>query len=308
MITVAALTPSLDLTYTVDTLTLGVIHRVPEVVRCAGGKALNMARAASLVGADCGVVAILGGPTGVALAQMLRAEKLGVRVVESPAETRVCVSIAATGSEQLTEVYQEAAPVPAEVYRQFLAGVEALLVARPGWLSVSGRAPVGSSAAVADLVRLGHRSGARVAVDSSGAALGPALAARPDLVKVNRAEAAAELGVAEADDLLAMAGTLAASSGAVVVLTDGTAGALGFDGDLAVHAAVPGEPGRYPVGSGDSFLGGLLAALDRGDKLPAALQMATACGVANARRPGPGQFSPEEASRIAADVTLRRLP
>lgn len=307
MISVAALTPSLDLTYTVDTLTLGEIHRVPEVVRCAGGKALNMARAASRVAADCAVVAILGGPTGAALAEMLRAEGLGVTVVESPAETRVCVSVAAAEPGQLTEVYQEAAPVPAEVYRRFLAEVEALLVSRPGWLSVSGRAPVGSSAAVADLVRLGHCTGAAVAVDSSGAALGPALAARPDLVKVNRFEAAAELGVADADDLLTMAGALSATTGAIVILTDGTAGALALDGDLAVHAAAPGEPGRYPVGSGDSFLGGLLAGLDHGEELPAALRMATACAVANARTPGPGQFSRETVRRIAPDVELRTL-
>lgn len=307
MITVAALTPSLDLTYTLPRLTLGVIHRVPEVVRCAGGKALNMARAACRVGADCGAVAILGGPTGAALAEMLRREGLAVRVVDSPAETRVCVSIAATEPGQLTEVYQEAAPVATEVYQRFLGEVETLLQARPGWLSVSGRAPVGSTGAVGDLVRLGHRTGAKVAVDSSGAALGPALAARPDLVKINRSEAAAELGVAEDDDLLAMARALAAGTGAVVVLTDGTAGALALDHDLAVHAAAPGEPGHYPVGSGDAFLGGLLTALDRGDELPTALRTATGCGVANAQRPGPGQFDLDTVSRIAGDVALVRL-
>ena len=43
MITVAGLSPSLDLTYLVDSLRLGAIHRPTAVVRCAGGKALNMA-------------------------------------------------------------------------------------------------------------------------------------------------------------------------------------------------------------------------------------------------------------------------
>lgn len=307
MLTVAALTPSLDLTYTVDTLSLGTIHRVPEVVRCAGGKALNMARAATQVGADCAVVAILGGPTGAALEQLLRTEGLPVTVVESPAETRICVSIAATQPEQLTEVYQEAAPVPGAVYRRFLTEVERLLAAGPGWLSVSGRAPVGLTVAIADLVRLGRRTGAKVAVDSSGAALGSALAARPDLVKINRSEAAAELGSSEVDDLLTMAEALAVTSGAIVVLTDGTAGALALDGELAVHAAAPGAPGRYPVGSGDSFLGGLLAGLDRGEDLPAALRLATASAVANAQTPGPGQFAPDTVTRVAADVVLRTL-
>ena len=41
MITVAGLTPSVDLTYVVDHLELGRIHRPTEVVRRAGGKPLN---------------------------------------------------------------------------------------------------------------------------------------------------------------------------------------------------------------------------------------------------------------------------
>ena len=46
----------------------GEIHRPIEVVRCAGGKPLNLARAAATLGADVEVVAVLGGPTGQILA------------------------------------------------------------------------------------------------------------------------------------------------------------------------------------------------------------------------------------------------
>lgn len=307
MITVAGLTPSLDLTYTLDSLVPGQIHRVPDVVRCAGGKALNLARAAATVGADCAVVAILGGPTGASLAEMLQDEGLAVTVVDSPAETRICVSIASADSGQLTEIYQEAAPVPPEVWQRFRTEVVSLLGTGPGWLSVSGRAPVGPAAVVADLVQLGHAAGVRVAIDTSSEALGPALAVGPALVKINRYEAAAELDVSADRDLVVMATELRARSGAVVVLTDGTAGAVAVDGALAVHAAAPGVRGRYPVGSGDSFFGGLLAALDHGDQLPDALRTATACGVANALTPGQGHFALDTVAEIAAGVQLRSL-
>lgn len=307
MITVAGLAPSLDLTYRVDTLRVGEIHRVGEVVRCAGGKPLNMARAASTMAAECAVVAILGGPTGAALAQMLQTEGLAVTVIESPAETRVCVSISAEDSGQLTEVYQDSPAVPEAVWRSFCDQLDAALGSRPGWLSISGRAPAGPVDMIADLVRRGLRADVRVAVDTSGAALAPALAAGPTLVKINRYEAAAELGVPPDDDLLTMAGALAERSRATVVLTDGTAGAIAVEGARALHASAPGAPGRYPVGSGDSFLGGLLAALDGGAELRQALRTATACGVANALTPGQGRFSVETVQQVAAAVELRAL-
>jgi 1-phosphofructokinase family hexose kinase len=312
VITVAGLTPSLDLTYTVDSLRPGRIHRVPEVVRCAGGKALNMARAASTVGADVTVVAILGGPTGRSLQEMLASEGLAFTAVHSPAETRICVSIAAEDTGRLTEVYQEAAPLPAEVAESFMSTIAAALPtgaggAVPGWLSVSGRAPLGSAEMIADLVRVGKRAGVRVAVDTHAEALPRAIEARPTLIKINREEAAELLAAPPESDLLEMALDIRARCGAVVVLTDGTNGSLAVDDHAGIRAEAPSVIGGYPVGSGDSFLGGLVAALDQGAALGEALRTATACGVANALVPGQGHFSYRSFSDLAAAVQLRTL-
>jgi len=307
VLTVAALTPSLDLTYLVPTLAVGEIHRTPSLVRCAGGKALNMARAATTVGANPQVVAILGGETGDLLTAMLRHEAMSLVAVPSPAETRICVSIAAADAPGLTEVYQEAAAVPDEVWTAFQAALEQGLTGDPGWLSISGRAPTGSTAGVAELVRLGHRRGVRVAVDTHGEALPEAVAARPALVKVNRYEAAELLQVAADTELLAMAEAIRSSSGALVVLTDGVAGSLALDGELALHADAPQLLGRFPVGSGDSFLGGLVAALDRQADLEQALRLATACGVANALMPGQGHFDAGAVDDIAPQVRIWRV-
>ncbi|MET0695511.1 MAG: PfkB family carbohydrate kinase [Propionibacteriaceae bacterium] len=307
MITVAGLTPSLDLTYLVDSFALGQIHRVPDVVRCAGGKALNMARAASTLGADCTVVAILGGPTGATLVELLRAEGLAVTVIESPAETRICVSVAAADSEALTEIYQEAAALPDPVLQAFVAELDHVLRRSPGWLSISGRAPAGSSQVIAELVALGGRLGIRVAIDTHGAALAPALAAGPALVKVNRYEAAELLRVPVDTDLRVMAEEVRARCGAIVVLTDGAAGSVAVDGERALRAQPPEVVGRFPVGSGDSFLGGLLAGLDAGHDLRQALGMAAASGVANALVPGQGHFTAASFAAVQAGVQIHDM-
>jgi 1-phosphofructokinase family hexose kinase len=307
VITVAGLTPSLDLTYTVDSLALGQIHRVPDVISCAGGKALNMARAATTVGATPTVVAILGGATGRTLSSLLRAEGLAVVTVESPAETRTCVSIASRDTGLLTEVYQEAAAIPADVWAAFRSSLTAALPNTGGWLSISGRTPLGTTAVIAELVRLGQDAGAAVAVDTHSEALPEALEARPALVKINRYEAADLLGVEVDSDLRAMADAIRARCGAIVVLTDGTAGSVAVEEGAAWRAEAPARVGRYPVGSGDSFLGGLLATLDGGGVLADALRTATACGVANAQVPGQGQFTYVSFGEIAATVRISPL-
>lgn len=304
MITVAALSPSLDLTYQLGSFRLGAVHRTPGPLAVAGGKALNMARAARAMGADVTVVALLGGATGDRVRALAAAEGLPLEHVPSEAETRTCVSVAAADTGELTEIYEDSRPVPREVLADFEDVLEDRLRRRPGWLSVSGRGPVGSAAAVADLVRLGQRLGARVAVDTHGESLPGAAAARPALVKVNRAEAAELLAVPPEADLGGMADALRARTGADVVLTDGTAGCVASDASGTVRLGPPSRRGAFPVGSGDSFLGGLLAALEAGSDLAAAVRLGTGCAVANALVPGQGFFDPDLARRIAEEIRL----
>lgn len=311
MITVAGLSPSLDITYLVESLRLGQIHRPTEVHRVAGGKPLNLARAAAVVGAPVGTVAVLGGATGDFIEQELHRAGIDVRVIESPAETRTCVSIASADSDRLTEIYQYAPAVPAEVWQQFRTELRSSLDDRAGWLAINGSAPQGLEPAhFAELVVIAEQAGLRVAVDTHGAALAAALEAGPDLVKINRYEAAELLGRdAEQVELGELITGLTERTGGSVIITDGRNGAAGQAADgSGFRVRLPdGIDGRYPVGSGDSFLGGWLAATDRGASAEEAMRLATGCGAANALLPGPARFDPAVARDIAARAVLTPL-
>ncbi|WP_019137199.1 1-phosphofructokinase family hexose kinase [Cellulomonas massiliensis] len=304
MITVAALSPALDVTYLVDAL--DGIQRPREVHRTAGGKALNAARAAVLLGGDVEAVAVLGGGTGAVVAEAARADGLPLTVVEQQALTRTCVSVHAADHEGLTEIY-EPAPAPDErAFQALLSSWRARLAQRPGWCVVSGGMPAGLGPDV--LVRLldGLPPGCRTAVDSHGPALRRLLAdgPPPDLLKVNRAEAAEATGEDPAGELGVLADALRAATGGLVVVTDGPAGARGVDAAGSRHAALTGVHGSYPVGSGDAFLGGMLVALDRGDDLTAALRTGTGAAAANALVPGAGRFDPAVARDLAARTSV----
>lgn len=322
MISALALSPSLDVTYVVDALE--GIQRPLSTHRVAGGKALNAARAASALGARVSAVAVLGGGAGQDVAAGARADGVDLHVV--PGEpTRSCVSIFARDTGRLTEIYERAVPVSVSAASAAVDAAVRLAASRPGWWLVSGGLPASAPAGLlADVVGRLRDAGARVAVDSHGAALRGAVEARPDLVKVNRAEALELVGGAPAGDGPGAGGggvpggeepavpdLLAAvreRTGGLVVITDGAAGAWATDGERVLRATLTGHTGGFPVGSGDSFLGGLLVALDGGASLADALSLATAAGTANAQAPGAAVLDPAQTRQLAdeVEITTRR--
>ena len=306
MIVVAAFSPALDTTYEVDELVLGAPHRPTTVVRVAGGKALNMARAASRLGADVVAVPVLGGQLGDLVDELLRAEGVRARAVRTEIGTRVCVSVASTAAGTLTELYEHPVPVPEAAVDAVLAVVADELRAG-AWLSVSGGMPRDARPGLlAALARTADAAGASLALDTHGPALREVLDARVPvaLLKVNRAEAAGALGLPEATDLGELVSGLLTLTGGAVVVTDGVDGALAADGTGRWHAGLPAVAGGQPVGSGDSFLGGLVAALDAGAGLQEALATATGAAAANAEVPGAGAFAAERARELAGLVRV----
>lgn len=281
------LTPALDVVYVLDEVRLGGIHRPPVVLRSAGGKSLNVARALTLLGVPVRAIAPLGGRIGDLVAQLLDEHGVAVDRIPSAVETRMCVTASDTTARTLTEFYE---PVTAfDVPLAEIAWRTARV--RPGeWLTLSGAMPSGvDPRALAELLAADVARGVLLAVDVHGPSLGTILeVARPRLVKVNRSEAEELTGL---DDPERAASALLARGAGAAVVTDGEAGSFGLtaDGDR-VSAPPVSRPGMFPVGSGDCYLAGLVAVLDAGGGLTAALEAAAAVAAANAQSPGAAVF------------------
>ncbi|GAA3733526.1 1-phosphofructokinase [Leifsonia bigeumensis] len=308
MITVVALSPSVDVTYVVDEFVLGEVHRPRSVHREAGGKSLNAARAAAALGARVSAVAALSGATGEFVAQRLADAGVELSRVGGGLETRTCVSIASATEARMTELYERATPLSDAEWQSILNVTRDLLPQRPGWLAVAGSVPSGlDDGVLARLVELGVDAGLSVAIDSHGPALGPAVDAGAALVKVNRAEAASLLGRDDESDILEFAEAIHERSRGIVVVTDGVAGSAATNGQARWRVSPSEAVGAFSVGSGDSFLGGMLSALDDGADLAGALRLGAGCATANALEPGAARFDPERARSIAAELTVEQV-
>lgn len=304
--------PSIDRTAEVDRVELGAIHRPRTVVAVAGGKGLNVARAARALGAPVEAVVILGGHAGRWIDEQLDRSGIAHDTAWVDGETRTCLSVLDRSTGRMTEVYEPGVRVRATEWRAFET-----LVARvaggsaPGSIvALSGSFPPGAGGpAAARLVRAVRRARRRVLVDTSGAWLAAALAARPDVVKVNAAEAGAVLGraIETETDALGAAIDLAGAGAAAVIVTRGRSGAVGWDGHAGWALDAPTVAGSHAVGSGDAFLAGLAVGLLRDEPFSRQLRRAAGAAAASLLEAGPGNLRRASAQRLLRESAVRRI-
>lgn len=310
MIVCLAANPSIDRLFEIERLVRGDIHRPLGYVQTAGGKGLNVARAAHALGADVRAVALLRGHAGKWLEEALSAEGVPCETVWTHGENRASLSVADRETGSLTEFYEHGSEVPASAWPELLHAVGGLL-RDANWLTISGSLPRGAPEdGYADVVKEARAAGVRAALDAEGERLRIALRLQPDVVKVNAAEASELLGVptARRDEALAAAQKLrdlAGGGGHAGLVTRGADGVVLAAPDGMLYEGMLYVRGRYPVGSGDAFLAGLLTGLDAGADWPGGLRLALGAATANAELPGAGKLDPSRARALAEKAEVR---
>ena len=312
MIVCLAANPSIDKLFEIDRLVRGDIHRPLGFEQTAGGKGLNVARAARSLDADVRAVALLRGHAGKWLEETLSSEGVHGSFVWTHGENRSSLSVADRETGGLTEFYEHGSEVPSSAWGE-LAHAMSELFEGASWLTISGSVPLGvEDTAYRDMVAEARAAGVHVALDAEGDRLRSALAAHPDVVKVNASEASGLLGTptSRRDDAVVAAQKLRELAGGedhVGIVTRGAEGVVLAAPDGALYEGVLYVRGRYPVGSGDAFLAGLVVGLDRGDGWAGALRLALGAATANAELPGAGRLDPSRAEALAEQATVRLL-
>lgn len=305
---VVAANPSIDRLHEVEHLMVGGINRPIRVVPVAGGKGLNVARAAVALGGAATVVALVGGRAGTWIADRLAAAGIDASLVEVAAETRTCVTVLDRSTGALTEFYEPGAPLEDGAWERLEASVAGQIDRGGiGSIAMSGSLPPGAPAdAYARLVRLAADRSVAAFVDGHGAALEAAIAAGPATVKVNAAEAGGVIGetIGTTDEAIAAAREIAARGAGAVIVTLGAEGAVAVEPGGAWRLRGPSRRGDYPVGSGDAFLAGLIVGLSGGAMFVESLRLGMAAGAANALAPGAGVLDAAVARSLLDLVTV----
>jgi 1-phosphofructokinase family hexose kinase len=304
---------SVDKIAAVDALRPGEIHRPVVLSVVAGGKALNAARAAATLGLAVVAVPVLAGHAGAWIADALVADGIEARPVWTDGETRECLSVLDRATGRLTEFYEAGPPMDAAAWAQVEATIAAAVAEDPAGtiVLVSGSLPTGAPPdAHARAVRVVREVGGRAVIDVGGVALAGAVAEGPWMVKVNALEASQATGLplGGEGEALAAARALRDAGASIAFVSRGVDGAVLVDPTGgAWRIGPPPEFGDFPVGSGDSLMGGFAAALAEGLPIAEAARRGAAVAAANALHPGQGRVDRADVARLSPGITLTPL-
>ena len=298
--------PAIDRTIIVPSLVLGKVHRAEQVIVAAGGKGLNVARAIRTLGGESLCMGFAGGHNGRLLADLAQNEGLQSSWTWINPETRTCVILVPQNGDA-TEIDEPGMPVSKSDWKRLQRDVSQY-VSCAGLLCMSGSLPPDSSVDdLQGLLRILVDSGKQVWVDTSGAALDAALSYPSICIKVNGDEISKALGLEVRDISSAKHALILLAERGVsnCMITLGNTGALLATPEGRWYAWGPRVPVVSTIGSGDSFLGGFVSALDNGRDYPDALCDAVAAGTANALSAGGGQFAFEEFKSIRKQIQIQ---
>jgi 1-phosphofructokinase family hexose kinase len=301
---------TIDRTAVLSELRPGEVLRFDRVVVTPGGKGLNVARAARLLGHSALLVALVPGHTGRAAAALIAEEGVELSGVPCGGELRSTLVVQERGGR--TTVLNEPGPVVDERrWADYENAVRGRLTPR-SVLVCSGSVPPGAPPdAYGRLVEIARGAGARAVVDAAGSTLLRALDAAPDLVTPNLVEAEGALGlgggasVASGPDarpraLEAAEALLRQGARAAVVTADAAGAAVCFEGGAEWVPAPRVAEVRNPIGAGDVLLSALAGALERGEALLDAVRAGVAAASASVEHPTGGMLDPERARDLAA--------
>lgn len=274
------LNPALDMATEVPALVADEKLRCSEPMLDPGGGGLNVSRAIAVLGGESLALVALGGLTGDRLAGLIRADGVPFLALTAPGETRQSLTVTELASGHQ---YRFMLPGPrwseADQERVFT-----LLhaTARPGAYGViSGSQPPGVPVDFpARLAR--SMPGLNIVLDTSGPALVEAVT-HPipglDVLRMNNEEAEHLAGkpLATRKESADFAQSLVQRGVAEkVVVARGSDGSVMVDAHQRLFAKAAKVEVKSRVGAGDSFVGGLVLAMARGQDAASAIAFATA--------------------------------
>jgi 6-phosphofructokinase 2 len=299
--------PTVDIFVNVDLVEPTLKLRCSAPKRDPGGGGINVARVAYRLGGDVTAIYPIGGAIGKLLQRLLDREGIDSIVTPSHVETREnFTAYEAESGRQFRFVLPGSILHRAE-WEACLGRLE-LLPSRPKFVVASGSVPPGvPDDFFARVVREAKRQGAQTVVDTSGAALTAVLDEGITLFKPNLLELGQLVGKTLEDDAACVAACrdlIISGRTRAVALTLGDKGALLVTAERAWKAQSLEIDVASTVGAGDSFLGGMVAALAAGEPIEDAFRAGVAAGSAAAMSPGTELCRPEDVARLLPQVTI----
>ncbi len=308
MILTVTANPTIDRVYFIDDFKIGRVHRVNQISRSAGGKGINVARVAGLMGIKTAAMGFVGGYTGDFIQAEI--EKQGIKnlFTHIVGETRTCVNISNKNGVS-GEILEEGPVILEEERNQFIKEYSSC-VKDYDIICVSGSLPKGlTSYFYKELIQIARENGKKIIVDTSGNVLEEILSARPYMVKPNQDELSILMNKEiKTDDHIKEALFYLFEKGVEVpFISMGKDGAAALIDGCFLRFFSPDVKVVNAVGSGDSTVAGVASGLDMGYDLEKAIKLGMASGTANTQFEQTGIVTKELVEKFYSRVTVKKI-
>jgi 6-phosphofructokinase 2 len=302
--------PAIDIFVNVARVEPTLKLRCSAPKRDPGGGGINVARVAHRLGRTVAAIYPTGGAIGKLLQRLVEREGIDSVVTPSHVETRENFT---AFEEETGEQYRFVLPGSTLHRAEWEACLDKLatLPDKPKIVVASGSIPPGvPEDFFAMVARHAKKLGAKMVLDTSGAALKAALAEGVTLIKPNQVELSDFIGAPlDSDDAcIAAARKLIVDKRVeAVALTLGEGGALLITADGAWRSEPMQIEVVSTVGAGDSFLGGMVAATAAGHRLDEAFRMGVDAGSAAVLSPGTELCHEADVKRLLPKVKISEV-
>lgn len=302
------LNPAVDLACTVPEFTTARVNRVVSSRTDAGGKGVNIARLLRQFGLPVTATGFLGQDNPHIFEKLFNDMGIEDAFVRVPGKTRIGIKILDPIAHTTTDLNFPGLS-PGETHMAALFDVVEQQLPDAAVVVIAGSVPAClPPKTVGRLVATIKARGVKVFVDTSGPALGHAIAAKPTLIKPNVDELSEYVGrsLTEVGEIQDEARKLLDTGIETVVVSLGERGALFVEREAILFTTPPSIEATSTVGAGDAMVGSLAAGLVLNLPLAERARLATAVSAAVVSQSGPGLPSLDEVKKIEDQVLIHQ--
>jgi len=309
MILAINMNPAIDKVYSVDDFQVGKVFRPRAMTATAGGKGLNVARVAHLLGEKVMVTGMVGGGNGRYIEDSVKKQGLDSRFISIQGESRICITVTDEKNNTSTEILEPGPVIAAEEGERFIDQYRELL-SECSVVIASGSLPKGlPKDFYSVLIRIAKEKGKKFILDTSGESFLEGIKQKPYMIKPNSDELTAVLtykpeGINDYVEALRM---FKAQGIHMPVVSLGRQGCLAALEDGVYRFTTPEVKVVNTVGSGDSFVAGCAAGMLRGLPPVEIIRLGMACGTANTQFFETGWITGEMVSKFLGMISYEKV-
>lgn len=301
--------PLLERRLVFNSILNGAVNRSRTEYFYAGGKGINVSRQLNKLGIKNQALTFLGGNNGKLLRRTLETESINFNAVNTKDETRWATVTIDESKKEITSFFsQNSEPSESEV-DEFIQKMDKA-IQNCSIVLFAGSSPNKTAQRIfTDGIELANKYDKISFIDTYGEHLNECIEKSPFAIHNNKKEIKNSLGIEleSEHDILNFLDSLYSQNIKMTFITDGENDVYSSKFDFHYKTKPPVVESFNPIGSGDSFVSGILYGIERSLVYNDSLKLAVALGALNTQQFDAANVKLEDAEMLLEKIDVQPL-